>query len=77
MEPYRPYVDLLVVDIINRKIDYSEITNELKQELLKIPTMDVIIDGKRSPLMIAASTTTASLYKCFSGELRKISYPKL
>ena len=27
--------------------------------------------------MIAASQTTASLYKCFSGELRKISYPEM
>jgi CRISPR-associated protein Cas1 len=26
--------------------------------------------------MIAASQTTASLYKCFSGESRKIIYPE-
>ena len=77
MEPYRPYVDELVISIIRKHVDYSELTKELKAELLAIPVLDVIIDGKRSPLMIAATQTTASLYKCFSGELRKISYPQM
>ena len=40
-----------------------------------IPVIDVVISGKRSPLMVAVGQTTASLYKCFSGELRKIAYP--
>jgi len=35
-----------------------------------------MIDGQRSPLMIAVGQTTASLYKCFTGELRKILYPE-
>jgi CRISPR-associated protein Cas1 len=39
--------------------------------------LDVVIGKKRSPLMIAATQTTASLYKCFSGELRKIAYPEM
>lgn len=77
MEPYRPYVDELVIKIMQRHPDYSELTKELKVELLSIPVLDVVIDGKRSPLMVAASQTTASLYKCFSGELRKISYPQM
>ncbi len=77
MEPYRPYVDELVIDIMNKYDDYSELTRLIKMDLLGIPTIDVVIDGKRSPLMIAASQTTASLYKCFSGELRKIAYPEM
>lgn len=77
MEPYRPYVDELVIKIIRERNDYAELTKDLKAELLQIPVLDVVIDGKRSPLMIAASQTTASLYKCFSGELRKISYPQM
>lgn len=75
MEPFRPYVDDLVINIMNRVDDYSEITKEIKMMLLSIPTIDVVIDGKRSPLMVAALQTTASLYKCFSGELRRIAYP--
>ena len=77
MEPYRPYVDEIVIKIIKRGIDYQTISTDLKKELLKIPTIDVVIGGQRSPLMIAATTTTASLAKCFSGELRKIVYPEM
>ena len=76
MEPYRPFVDYLVYKIMDENEDITELTTALKKELLQIPTIDVVIDGKRSPLMVAASTTTSSLYKCFSGELRKIIYPE-
>jgi len=77
MEPYRPYVDELVIKIIAKHTDYSELNKELKSELLSIPVLDVFIDGKRSPLMVAATQTSASLYKCFSGEMRHITYPQM
>lgn len=77
MEPYRPYVDELVMRIIRNHADYAVLTRELKAQLLTIPTLDVVINGKRSPLMIAASTTTASLAKCFNGEQRRIIYPTM
>lgn len=77
MEPYRPYVDELVYSIVKSGVDCDVLSKELKGQLLAIPTLDVIISGKRSPLMIAVGQTTASLYKCFSGELRKIVYPEM
>ena len=77
MEPYRPYVDELVLSIVKSGQDYEELTKDLKAQLLSIPTIDVQISGKRSLLMIAASTTTASLAKCFGGEIRKIIYPEM
>lgn len=77
MEPYRPYVDRLVYGIVQNGYDYIELTKELKAQLLAIPTLETNISGKRSPLMVAVGQTTASLYKCFSGELRKISYPEM
>lgn len=77
MEPYRPYVDQLVIDILHRFDDVSSLSKELKMELLSIPMIDVVVNGKRSPLMIAAQQTTASLAKCFSGETRRISYPEM
>ena len=77
MEPYLPYVDRLVYNMINQGVDYTELTKELKAQLLIIPTLETNIAGKRSPLMVAVGQTTASLYKCFSGELRKIFYPKM
>ncbi len=77
MEPYRPYVDQLVVDIVNSGEDYSDLSLNLKARMLAIPTLDVTIDGARRPLMTAMAQTTASLYKCFEGSARKISYPSL
>lgn len=77
MEPYRPFVDRLVIELMQQNYNYSEITREFKARLLTIPSLDVIIDGKRSPLMIAVGQTTASLAKCFNGEARKIAYPEL
>ena len=75
MEPYRPVVDQLVYNIVCKNNNYETLTKELKAELLTIPVLDVKISGKRSPLMVAVAQTTASLYKCFSGELRRITYP--
>lgn len=75
MEPYRPYVDEHVFFITQHYGHDIELTKDVKAELLSIPTLDVNISGKRSPLMVAATQTTASLAKCFSGELRKITYP--
>lgn len=77
MEPYRPYVDRMVVDVLRSGNTSPQLNRDMKANLLTIPTMEVFIDGHRSPLMIAASTTTASLQKCFSGESRKIIYPEI
>jgi CRISPR-associated protein Cas1 len=75
MEPYRPYVDLIVSHIVETEDDYEELTVELKKQLLSIASIDVQIDGKSSPLMVAMSRTSNSLHECFEGSSRKILYP--
>lgn len=75
MEPYRPFVDKLVCEIVAKGNDIKELTQETKFKLLNIPVIDVIMDGQRSPLMNAVGKTTSSLYKCFAGKVRKIKYP--
>ena len=75
MEPYRPFVDKVVIEIMQSSADISEITKEHKAQLLNIPVLDVIVNNKRSPLMIAVQQTTASLAQCYMGEVRKIKYP--
>lgn len=75
MEPYRVYVDIIVAHLVNNMDDLSELTTELKTHLLQIPAMDVKIDGKKSPLLVAMSRTTHSLYECYAGISRKIIYP--
>lgn len=76
MEPYRPYIDELVFHIFTTYGPSVTLTKDVKAQMLSIPQLDVMIAKKRSPLMIAVGQTTASLYKCFSGELRKIIYPE-
>jgi len=75
MEPYRPYVDQIVFFIIENYENYEELTTELNQELLAVPVLDVVIDGKKSPLMHAMARTTFSLYECYVGNIRKLLYP--
>lgn len=77
MEPYRPYVDKLVYDfVINNELN-EDLTKEDKAYLLKIPAIDVEMNGEKSPLMNATQRTAYSLAKCFMGEQRKIMYPEL
>ena len=77
MEPYRPYVDEYVFHLIQKHgLPSEELPKAWKAELLLIPTLDVVIGGKKSPLMVGVSQTTASLYKCFTGEMRKVAYPE-
>ncbi len=81
MEPYRPYVDEVVRDLVEKyySLQWAEkgfdLTPEIKKELLQIPALDVTIDKEKSPLMVAMQRTTASLYYCFAGDSRKILYP--
>jgi CRISP-associated protein Cas1 len=77
MEPYRPYVDIIVCDIIAEGNDINALTTTIKQQLLAIASVDITIDGCRSPLMVGLQRTTSSLAKCFEGTQRKIIYPEI
>ncbi len=77
MEPYRPFVDKMVYNYIAQNPLPTELNREVKAYLLQIATHDVVIGGKVRPLMIAVTTTTASLYKCYKGERRLIVYPEI
>lgn len=77
MEPYRPYVDLMVMNWLKTHPDAEELTKELKAYLISIATKDTNIDRLNRPLMVAVKTTVSSLYKCYTGEKRIISFPVL
>ncbi len=76
MEPYRPYVDEVVYRMVNEFGPLEEMKKEHKAVLLKIPAMDVTIEGEKSPLMVATQRTAVSLVKCYMGEQRKLVYPE-
>ena len=77
MEPYRPYVDKVVLKISEEYPDFEELTPEIKRKLLQIPVVDILIDGSNSPLMVGVQRTTASLSSCFEGSSRRILYPEM
>ncbi|MBW7888877.1 MAG: type II CRISPR-associated endonuclease Cas1 [Bacteroidetes bacterium] len=75
MEPYRPFVDKLVYEIIKEGTDYSTLTTPIKSRLLGLLTVDVQINNSTSPLMVGLSQTTASLAECFKKKRKTIKYP--
>lgn len=75
MEPYRPYVDHLVKELV-MELEEQELTPTVKRRLLEIPALDLMIDGKKSPLMVGLQRTTASLAACFEGKSKKLLYPE-
>ncbi len=77
MEPYRPFVDEIVLGIMEAGEDCYELTTSIKRQLLEIPTLDIKIAGEKSPLMVGLQRTTASLVRCFDGSSKKIIYPEL
>ena len=77
MEPYRPFVDRLVCQIVETLDPWVELTPTIKKELISLPAEDVKIDGETSPMMNAITRTTASLAKCFEGKEKTILYPVL
>ena len=77
MEPYRPFVDEIVLEITRQYEDYSELTTEIKKRLLSIPVTDICFEKEKSPLMVGIQRTTSSLAKCFMGEAKEVVYPCL
>jgi CRISP-associated protein Cas1 len=77
MEPFRPYVDRLVINIVEENEVTDDLTPAVKAKLLAVPAIDIVIEGKTGPLMVGVQRTTASLMKCFEGVTRKLLYPEM
>ncbi|WP_281637722.1 type II CRISPR-associated endonuclease Cas1 [Flavobacterium marginilacus] len=76
MEPFRPIVDEKVFQIM-QCYDEQELNTLLKSELLQILTRTVYFKEEKSPLMVGLQKTASSLQQCFTGNRKKIKYPKL
>jgi len=75
MEPYRPYVDLEVVDLMQQGTE--ELDKQAKTARIGAVLADVKQDGRKGPMMAALHRTAQSLVGCFEKEGRKLSYPEL
>ena len=76
MEPFRPIVDEKVFGIMKRYQE-QELNTAIKTELLQMLTQTVYFKEEKSPLMVGLQKTASSLQQCFTGDRKKIKYPKL
>lgn len=77
MEAYRPYVDNLVCEIVHKYGVLETLNKQIKAELLRISLIDVHFKEETCPLMNGVQKTVHSLYKCFTGEARKLYLPEI
>ncbi len=78
MEPYRPFVDDLILNDnpLFSHPENTELSKEMKANILSLLTVDVVIEKMRRPLLNALSYTTASLARCYLKETDLIRYPE-
>lgn len=75
LEPLRPLIDKCVRELHTDQ--HSELTQEVKAELLKTLTETVGFDGQSGPLMVQLHRYVASLVACYEDKSNKLIIPVL
>ena len=65
MEPYRPFVDQLVLQVIDSYPNANEINREIKQRMLSVLLVDTLYEKQRSPIQSSILRTTQTLANSF------------
>lgn len=74
MEPYRPFIDDLVLGY-TEKHEEQELTTDFKKQILSVLTVDTRFKKITRPLMIGLSLTTSSLAKVLAGSKKNLVLP--
>ncbi len=75
MEPFRPFVDIVVYELW--KQGQATINKKTKSRLLKVLTCDVLCGDVMRPLMLALSSTTASLSSYILRKSQVLTLPQI
>lgn len=75
MEPYRPYVDELVLELV--KQGTTTLDKAAKEALMHLLFVDTRFDKVTRPLDVGLTFTSSSLARCMNGTQKKIAYPLL
>lgn len=75
MEPFRPWVDWLVYQMLQNK--QTTVNQQSKMVLLNLLNENVTYEGKRMPFMVATHYLMAELKSCYTKEKKEINYPQL
>lgn len=76
MEPYRPFVDRIVNDLVEDD-DYLILHKNNKEKLLKVLITDTKVGAVKRPLIVALSYTTASIANFINKKSKKIALPEM
>lgn len=77
MEPYRPYVDKIVIELYREDPIMLIMTKEQKRRLLEIIYLELAISGEKKTLMNAIHDTVESYVNCIYGKSKKLKLPEL
>ena len=75
MEPYRPFVDEAVYDLLMQ--GNMELTKDTKAKLIMVLYADTEFENVNRPLSVGLSMTTSSLVRCYAKDCLKLSLPSL
>jgi len=75
MEPFRPFVDEVVYDLVMR--GETELTKDVKGKLISVLYADTMYEKTKRPLSVGMSMTSASMVKCLSKEINTLSLPSM
>lgn len=76
MEPFRPWVDLLVYQLAQQNNNLT-VDRENKQALLALLNETVIHNAHKMPYMVSTHYLIADLKRCFTKQQKKLPYPML
>ena len=74
MEPFRPWIDLLVFKIVEEN-SHATIETNTKQQLLALLSEPVTMQGKTMPMMVSCHYLTADLKRAFQDKTVTLKYP--
>lgn len=75
MEPFRPWVDWLVYRMVVSG-EVLEVSRQTKQHLLGLLSTEVLLGGKKMPLMVAAHLVAATCKRAFTDSEESLLYPQ-
>jgi CRISPR-associated protein Cas1 len=75
MEPYRPFVDLKVKNLLGRNHSGAEVDRDAKTALLGVFNDIVTVAGQHAPLLLGLQASAASLTRAFESGTPKLALP--
>lgn len=77
MEPYRPFIDKIVLEYFLNNPAVEELTKKEKSLMLNIAYLDVKAGEKTHPLMISVQNSCMALVEIFAGKKKQLPEPEL